>query len=88
MECCGASGPSDWAGSKYNTPQTESLGLAISSPEQPYKIPTSCCYGDATQCSEAQTAVASGSISKFIYSEVWITNNLSFHLITKIKLTL
>jgi len=70
FECCGASGPSDWAGSKYNNPQTESLGLAISSPEQSYKIPVSCCNGDAKQCSEAQTAIASGPISKFIYSEV------------------
>lgn len=68
MECCGASGPSDWAGSKYNNPQTESLGLAISSPEQSYKIPASCCRGD--KCSSAQTAVASGPISEFIYSEV------------------
>ncbi|XP_025412513.1 CD9 antigen-like [Sipha flava] len=67
LECCGASGPSDWAGSKYNNPQTESLGLALSSPEQSYKIPASCCRGD--KCSSAQTAVASGPIPEFIYSE-------------------
>jgi len=69
LECCGASGPSDWAGSKYNNPQTTSLRLAISSAEQSYKIPASCCNGDAKQCSEAQTALASGPISKLIYSE-------------------
>ncbi|XP_026812035.1 CD82 antigen-like [Rhopalosiphum maidis] len=69
FECCGASGPSDWAGSKYNNPQTESLELAISSPEQSYKIPASCCKGDPKQCSDAQTAVASGPISELIYSE-------------------
>lgn len=71
FHCCGASGPADWAGSKYNNPQTENLNLAISFPEQSYKIPASCCSSvDAKECSEAQTAVASGPISKLIYPEV------------------
>lgn len=75
LQCCGGSGPSDWAGSNYNNPQTErinSLRLAISSPEQSYKIPASCCLpsADDKQCKDAQIAVASGPISKLIFSKV------------------
>ncbi|XP_050534804.1 CD82 antigen-like [Daktulosphaira vitifoliae] len=71
FECCGGLGPSDWAGSIYNNPQTESLGLAITSSEQSYKIPASCCKVDpeSKQCLGAQTAVATGQISDLIYSE-------------------
>ncbi|VVC33126.1 Tetraspanin/Peripherin,Tetraspanin,Tetraspanin, EC2 domain [Cinara cedri] len=70
FKCCGASGPADWASSKYNNSQTENINLAISSPEQSYKIPASCCSSsDAKECSKAQTAVAFGPISKLIYLE-------------------
>ncbi|KAL6263763.1 CD82 antigen [Pogonomyrmex barbatus] len=72
LECCGATGPADWAGSKYSTKDvSRSLSLTVSSnPDNMYKVPLSCCKNvNSTDCREGRNMKIAGVVSPGIYSE-------------------
>lgn len=79
LECCGASGPSDWSGSKYNEkkPSTFNDGVlsgvvASISKEFKYSVPQSCCKENVTKevCNDSRVVVVSAFFNQNIYSEV------------------
>ncbi|XP_033220282.1 CD9 antigen-like [Belonocnema kinseyi] len=44
FSCCGASGPSDWAASRYSRDHpNEHMSFSVSADSKTYKIPESCC---------------------------------------------
>ncbi|KAA0189640.1 hypothetical protein HAZT_HAZT001249 [Hyalella azteca] len=50
LQCCGASGPSDWAESRYNQADDKSaLEIGIGKVIGVYKVPESCCKSTVTQ---------------------------------------
>jgi len=73
LECCGAIGPSDWAGSKYAR-KDSSLPLSITvtnDPNNVFKVPKSCCRDmSSTDCNEARNMKIAGIVNPGIYSEV------------------
>lgn len=71
LKCCGANGPSDWAGSRYNKGDKQSVNLAISSVLQLYNVPPSCCSADPESeiCKTAIKTGVAAPISGVIYSE-------------------
>jgi hypothetical protein len=72
LQCCGVTGPRDWAGSRFNKAGRSSLDLGVTSVLQIYSIPTSCCR-EGTDEEICKTAVSTGigaQISNVIYSEV------------------
>lgn len=74
LECCGANGPADWAGSKY-VRKDSSLPLSITvsnDPSNMFKVPESCCKNmDSVQvCNEARNMKIAGVVNSGIYSEV------------------
>lgn len=72
LECCGATGPADWAGSKYAR-KDSSLPLSItvsSDPNNIFKVPESCCKNmDSTICNQARNMRIAGAVNPGIYSE-------------------
>lgn len=73
MECCGASGPNDWALSKYNSKETSNIiNMKISSSSMHYKIPESCCksHVDPEQCTLSTKVSLKSIISSDVYSLV------------------
>lgn len=73
LECCGASGPNDWALSKYNSKETSNIiNMKISSSSMHYKIPESCCKKDidADRCSLSTKVTLKSIISSDIFSQV------------------
>lgn len=71
LKCCGANGPSDWAGSRYNKAEKVVIDLAISSALQLYEVPPSCCSvpEDVELCRTATKIGVAAPISGLIYSE-------------------
>lgn len=72
LECCGASGPNDWALSKYNSKEASNvINMKISSSSMHYKIPESCCKSDidADQCMLSTKVTLKSAISSDIYSQ-------------------
>jgi hypothetical protein len=72
LHCCGATGPRDWSGSKYNKAGRTALDLAVTAVAEVYSIPASCCR-DGTSDEICKVAVKTGigaQISNVIYSEV------------------
>jgi hypothetical protein len=72
LQCCGVTGPRDWAGSKFNKAGRSSLDVSVTSVLQIYNIPTSCCR-EGTEEEICKAAVKTGigaQISNVIYSEV------------------
>lgn len=83
LECCGVDGPLDWQTSKYNN-KTKGINLDVSSPEEAFMIPESCCKANTTagDCKQA-TRIKVGTTkidqlpnAKFIHQKVRITNHL------------
>ncbi|XP_034948812.1 CD9 antigen [Chelonus insularis] len=72
LYCCGASGPSDWASSKFGSSRSSSgaLSLTVSSPNNVYTIPESCCRDkDESLCATARKIKVADTIPSNIYSE-------------------
>ena len=74
LQCCGVTGPRDWAGSKFNKAGKGALDLGVSSILQIYRVPRSCCrYGiDETACTVSMEIGLGAQIASAIYSEVSI----------------
>lgn len=69
--CCGASGPSDWASSKYNKDGQEGLSFSVTANTNIYKIPQSCCINkDSPACRGGPKVNLGARISSEIYSDV------------------
>ncbi|KAJ6639865.1 CD63 antigen [Pseudolycoriella hygida] len=72
LECCGASGPNDWALSKYNSKEpTNIINMKISSSNMHYRIPESCCKAgvEVDQCMLSTKVNLKSIISSDIYSQ-------------------
>jgi hypothetical protein len=72
LQCCGVTGPRDWAGSKFNKAGRNPLDLGVTSVLQIYNIPTSCCREgtDEDICKVAVSTGVGAQISNVIYNEV------------------
>jgi len=71
LQCCGVTGPRDWAGSKFNKAGKGALDLGVSSVLQIYRVPRSCCrYGiDENACTVSMEIGLGAQIASAIYSE-------------------
>ncbi|XP_050462994.1 CD9 antigen-like [Cataglyphis hispanica] len=72
LECCGASGPADWAGSKYASKDPSlPISLTVSSDANNiFKVPESCCRDiGSTACDEGRNMKIAGVASPAIYNE-------------------
>lgn len=68
--CCGASGPSDWASSKYNKDGQSGLSFSVTANANTYKIPQSCCKNrDSPACHNGLKTSLGSYISPEIYAE-------------------
>lgn len=82
FECCGASGPSDWASSKFNSNSNNlqsNAGIVSSivneiSKQVKYSVPESCCKVNTTrqQCEDSRTIILSKLFNMNIYTDVSI----------------
>lgn len=73
LGCCGATGPADWAGSKYTSKDSSlPLSLTVSNDaNNMYKVPESCCKDKSSfVCNEARNMKIAGIINPAIYNEV------------------
>lgn len=73
LECCGANGPEDWAGSKYASQDSSQsrFTLGVSNANNVFKIPKSCCKdATSTDCNDGRKMKIAGIVSSAIYSEV------------------
>lgn len=72
LECCGATGPADWAGSKYSSKDPSlPISLTVSSDaNNVFKVPESCCRVVGDECNEGRNMKIAGIPSPAIYSEV------------------
>lgn len=71
LQCCGANGPRDWAGSKFNKGDRNILDLTVSSLVQVYKIPASCCREGVSSdlCDSIRNLGVSAHVPGTIYPE-------------------
>jgi len=81
LECCGASGPIDWAQSAYNgqAELTKEIGIGSSQAALPFSIPPSCCRDQSDPlCSSTITPKHRTVIDENIYfTEGCVTSLLS-----------
>ncbi|XP_076630440.1 CD9 antigen [Colletes latitarsis] len=69
LGCCGATGPADWAGSKYATKDPLApVSLTVSGDASMYKVPESCCK-DSTACKQYQNIKVASEVNSAIYNE-------------------
>ncbi|XP_015181807.1 PREDICTED: CD9 antigen [Polistes dominula] len=69
LGCCGATGPDDWAGSKYANKYDLSLTVSSKS-DNAYKVPKSCCMDrDSLICETARNFKLGDIVSPAIYNE-------------------
>lgn len=82
LGCCGATGPSDWTGSKYATKDTSlPVSLTVSGDaNNMYRVPESCCrVKDSADCAAArEIKVASEVNFHAIYNEGCIDKLMDF----------
>eukprot|EP00092_Neocalanus_flemingeri_P010104 GFUD01010888.1.p1 GENE.GFUD01010888.1~~GFUD01010888.1.p1 ORF type:complete len:268 (-),score=61.11 GFUD01010888.1:206-1009(-) len=82
FECCGSSGPIDWAHSLYNGYQenTKELGIGARQTVLPFTIPSSCCRNmDDPLCSSTITPKFKTVIDENIYySEGCLRKTIAF----------
>nr|CAD7443156.1 unnamed protein product [Timema bartmani]CAD7460419.1 unnamed protein product [Timema tahoe] len=71
MQCCGANGPNDWSGSRYNNADKSGIDLTFKSLVQMYRIPASCCTvaESSVACVAGQEVGTGASISGIMYSQ-------------------
>ncbi|GAB1869183.1 Tetraspanin [Camponotus japonicus] len=72
LECCGATGPADWAGSKYGGKDPSlPISLTVSADATNiYKVPESCCREiGSTACNEGRNIKIAGIVGPAIYNE-------------------
>ncbi|EFN76265.1 tetraspanin-1 [Harpegnathos saltator] len=72
LECCGATGPADWAGSKYaNKDPSLPFNLTVSSSvTNIYNVPESCCkMTDSAICNDTRKMKIGGIVSTEIHNE-------------------
>jgi len=82
FECCGSSGPVDWAHSLYNgyNENTKEIGIGAQETALPFTIPSSCCRNMADPlCSRTITPKFKTVIDESVYfSEGCLRKALSF----------
>jgi len=82
IECCGSSGPIDWAHSLYNGYQenTKEIGIGFKQTVLPFTIPSSCCRNlDDPLCSSTITPKFKTVIDDNIYySEGCLSKTVAF----------
>lgn len=74
LECCGATGPADWAGSRYaNKDPSLPFNLTVSSVASiMYNVPESCCkMTDHDVCNDNRKMKIGGVVSSTIHNEVY-----------------
>lgn len=71
LKCCGASGPGDWANSKFNMRDKNIVEVTIKKAVNVYNIPASCCIDGISkkECEEGRTVILTAAINRQIYSE-------------------
>ncbi|KZC13100.1 CD82 antigen, partial [Dufourea novaeangliae] len=72
LGCCGATGPSDWTGSKYATRDFSiPVSLTVSGDvNNMYKVPESCCKDkESPYCTLARNIKVGSEVSPAIYNE-------------------
>ncbi|XP_029155750.1 CD9 antigen [Nylanderia fulva] len=72
LECCGATGPADWAGSKYASKDPSlPISLTVSNDaNNVFKVPESCCRNIGTvACNEGRNMKVAGVTNDSIFSE-------------------
>jgi len=97
LECCGSSGPVDWAGSLYNGWQyhnMKEIGIGAHQAVMPFNIPSSCCRNLADPlCSSTITPKFRTRIDENIYYtegclrkglNILSSNNLYLYIVTSI----
>lgn len=80
LECCGATGPADWAGSKYASKDPSlPISLTVSSDaNNVFKVPESCCRDiGTTACNEGRDMKVAGVSSPAIFKEVMLYTFIS-----------
>ncbi|KOX79905.1 CD82 antigen [Melipona quadrifasciata] len=73
LGCCGATGPTDWTGSKYATSDSSTpVSITVSGdPNNVFKVPESCCKDkENVVCKAAQNIKVASVVNPAIYSEV------------------
>ncbi|XP_003699639.1 CD9 antigen [Megachile rotundata] len=72
LGCCGATGPSDWTGSKYAT-RDPSIPVSITvsgDANSVYKVPKSCCKDkESVDCKADRNIKVASTVSPAIYNE-------------------
>ncbi|XP_011686679.1 PREDICTED: CD9 antigen [Wasmannia auropunctata] len=71
LECCGANGPADWAGSKYASQDSSRFNFQVSNSNNIlFKIPKSCCKDPTSAaCNEGRQMKVAAVVSSAIYNE-------------------
>ncbi|XP_076651103.1 tetraspanin-8 [Halictus rubicundus] len=82
LGCCGATGPSDWAGSKYAT-KDPSLPVSITvsgDANNVYRVPQSCCIlKDSVECAESREIKVASKVNFYaIHNEGCIDKLMDF----------
>lgn len=81
LMCCGASGPSDWAESRYNDVDSKSaLEVGVGKLAGLYKVPQSCCKHGMSDsaCESARSLSLTAILSDTIYSEGCASKMMKF----------
>ncbi|KAF2349423.1 Tetraspanin/Peripherin [Trinorchestia longiramus] len=71
LHCCGASGPSDWAESRYNNVDSKSgLEVGVGKVIGIYEVPSSCCVDSipTTVCDASRSVSLAATVSGSIYT--------------------
>ncbi|XP_026481249.1 tetraspanin-11-like [Ctenocephalides felis] len=70
LHCCGASGPQDWARSRYNGADANSINLKVTSDLAIYNMPPSCCKADVSElvCDQSRKAGITAYLNPVINS--------------------
>ncbi|KAI4497170.1 hypothetical protein M0802_007654 [Mischocyttarus mexicanus] len=71
LGCCGATGPADWAGSRYAKFDSSGISLTVlSKSDNVYKVPKSCCVDrESVGCDVARNFKIGDFVSPAIYNE-------------------
>jgi len=72
LQCCGATGPSDWAESRFNNADKKSaLEVGVGTIMRLYKVPKSCCKAgvDPTVCKTSIEVTMLASATSTIYED-------------------
>ncbi|XP_045599165.1 LOW QUALITY PROTEIN: tetraspanin-1 [Procambarus clarkii] len=69
LKCCGSIGPTDWADSRFNGANDNTMEIGIAGALGSYNTPESCCVSKGTTCEIARKLTLSALIAETIYKE-------------------